>query len=281
MKVLVTGANGQLGSALLQRLKLLDIECKGFNRNDLDLTNKRKTVQYIERYNPNAVIHCAAYTAVDKAEAEKEACFDVNVKGTQNIAFACGCIDSKLIYISTDYVFDGNSKEPYETDAKPNPVNYYGYTKYQGELGLKALPKVFIVRTSWVFGENGNNFIETMLRLGRQAKPIRVVDDQVGSPTYANDLAVLLCEMIYTEKYGIYHATNEGFCSWFDFSKTIFDYANMKIELIPVKSADYVTVALRPKNSRLSKQSLDIGKFSRLPGWEDAVKRYLINKNII
>lgn len=281
MKILVTGASGQLGFAVCQRLKALNIECKGTYKNDFDLTNRYKTVKYIEEYNPDAVIHCAAYTAVDKAETEKDECFDVNVNGTQNIASACGSIDAKLMYISTDYVFDGRSEEPYGTDAKPNPINYYGYSKYHGELAVKALRKVFIVRTSWVFGENGNNFVETMLGLGRQGKPIRVVDDQIGSPTYTKDLAVLLCEMIHNERYGMYHAANEGFCSWFDYAKFIFECADIKVELIPVKSAAYVTAALRPKNSRLSKRSLDMGNFPRLPGWKDAVKRYLINKSSI
>ncbi|NTW71211.1 MAG: dTDP-4-dehydrorhamnose reductase [Eubacteriaceae bacterium] len=277
MKVLVTGVNGQLGHDVLERLKAQQIECLGVGRLEFDLTNEKETEEFILGYHPQAVIHCAAYTAVDQAEIEKELCTTVNVIGTGAIARACRKIDAKLIYISTDYVFNGRGEVPFETDVQPLPINYYGKTKFEGELEVKkVMEKYFIIRTSWVFGCNGNNFVKTMLRLGKDKKELSVVSDQVGSPTYTWDLAKLIVEMVVTEKYGIYHGTNEGYCSWYEFACEIFRQTKLDVKVIPIKSEDYPTKAVRPKNSRLSKDKLEAEGFNRLPAWQDALRRYLL-----
>ena len=215
-------------------------------------------MNYISKLKPECVIHCAAYTAVDKAEDEEEICSKVNVYGTENIAKACKKVDAKMIYISTDYVFDGQGDTPFEIDGNIKPLSVYGKTKYEGELKVKEiLDKYFIVRISWVFGVNGNNFIKTMLRLGKEKESLNVVCDQIGSPTYTFDLAPLLCDMAETEKYGVYHATNEGFCSWAEFATEIMKKANLKCVINPIPTSEYPTKAVRPFNSRLSKKSLD------------------------
>lgn len=257
MKVLVTGANGQLGYDVIKRLNQNNIDCLGVGRAEFDITNEVETRNFIARYNPNIVVHCAAYTAVDKAEDEKDLCYSVNVFGTKYVAEACKEINAKMVYISTDYVFDGEGEEPFEVTDKPNPINYYGQTKYEGELEVqKLLDKYFIVRISWVFGINGKNFVKTMLRLGKERNEISVVADQIGSPTYTPDIAKLLVEMVRTEKYGVYHATNEGYYSWYEFAIEIFKIANIDVKVNPIKMEDYPTKAKRPKNSRLSKLSL-------------------------
>lgn len=271
MKVLVTGANGQLGYDVIKLLDSEGIEFLGTDRESLDITNEENVTRVINDYNPNVVIHCAAYTAVDKAEDEKELCYSVNVLGTRNIAQACKEINAKMVYISTDYVFDGEGDMSFEVTDKPNPINYYGKTKYEGELEVhKFLDKYFVVRISWVFGSNGNNFVKTMLRLGKERDEISVVADQIGSPTYTPDLAKLLVEMIKTDKYGIYHATNEGYCSWYEFASEIFKQAGMDVKVNPIKTEDYPTKAKRPKNSRLYKNSL-----IKLENWEDALNHYI------
>lgn len=277
MKVLVTGANGQLGYDVVERLKKLNIEHIGVDREDFDLTNDEQTKSFILNYKPDVVIHCAAYTAVDKAEDERDLCYAVNVLGTRYIVQACKEIDVKMVYISTDYVFDGEKEEPYEVTDTPKPVNYYGLTKYLGEQEVqKNLDKFFIVRTSWVFGKNGNNFVKTMLKLGQERKEIKVVCDQVGSPTYTYDLVKLLCDMIQTNKYGIYHATNEGYCSWYEFACEIFKIAGMDdVKVIPIKSEEYPTKTVRPKYSKLSKDELKLKGFSTLLDWKDALKKYI------
>jgi dTDP-4-dehydrorhamnose reductase len=282
MKVLVTGAKGQLGYDVVERLKELNIEHIGVDKDDFDLTNEHQTKEFILNYKPDVVIHCAAYTAVDKAEDEREICYAVNVLGTKYIAETCREIDAKMVYISTDYVFDGEKEEPYDEDDKPNPINYYGYTKYLGEEEVKKnLQKYFIVRTSWVFGKNGNNFVKTMLRLGQEKREIKVVCDQVGSPTYSYDLARLLCDMIQTDKYGTYHATNEGYCSWYEFACEIFKIAGMDVKVIPIKSEEYPAKARRPKNSRMSKEKLKNEDFNMLRSWQDAIIDYLrVLKNL-
>lgn len=276
MKVLVTGVNGQLGYDVILRLQSQNIECHGVGRNDFDVTNEVEVINYIKSYKPDVVVHCAAYTAVDKAEDEKDLCFQVNVLGTGYIARSCRDIGAKMVYISSDYVFNGMGNEPFDISHTPNPINYYGKTKYEGELQVQNnLDKYFVIRISWVFGINGSNFIKTMLRLGREKDQVNVVSDQIGSPTSTYDLAVLICDMIKTDKYGIYHATNEGFCSWYEFSKEIFKLANIEIEVNSVTTEEYPTRAVRPKNSRLSKKSLEIAGFHKLPLWHDALKRYL------
>jgi len=276
MKVLVTGADGQLGYDVVKELNKRNIDCYGATIKDFDLTDEKATKGFILDYKPDAVIHCAAYTAVDKAEEEKELCYAVNTLGTRYVAEAVAKLGLKIIYISTDYVFDGTKPEPYEVWDQPNPINHYGYTKYLGEEEVKKLTeKYFIVRTSWVFGENGNNFVKTMLALGKQRSEIRVVSDQIGSPTYTKDLARLLVDMVQTDKYGIYHATNEGYCSWYEFAVEIFKQAGMNVKIIPITSEEYPTKAKRPRNSRLDKSCLDRGGFGRLERWEAALDFFL------
>ena len=278
MKILVTGVTGQLGHDCVQQLKMeKDVEVKGVSSKEFPLTEPGQMEKYLMKFHPDAVIHCAAYTAVDKAEEERELCQAVNGEGTRNLALLCKKIDAKLIYISTDYVFPGTGEEPYEVDAPKAPVNVYGASKLQGEEAVQEiLDKYFIVRISWVFGSNGKNFIRTMLKLGETRDKLTVVDDQIGSPTYTRDLAVLLARMVRTDKYGVYHATNEGFCSWADLAIETFRQAGMQVEVERTTSDNYPTAARRPCNSRLSKECLDKAGFERLPRWQDAVGRYLI-----
>lgn len=276
MRVLVTGVTGQLGYDVVKELQTRHIECIGTRRKDFDLLDKKAIESYISNYKPDAVIHCAAYTAVDNAEDEPEVCYKINVLATKTIAEVCKKNNAKMIYISTDYVFFGTGDHYYEVDDKTNPVNVYGQTKLAGELAVKAvLDKYFIVRISWVFGENGNNFVKTMLRLGKEREELNIVDDQIGSPTYTADLAVLLCDMIMTSKYGTYHATNEGVCSWAEFAHEIFRQAGIAVKINPILASDYKTKAYRPLNSRLSKISLKKNGFDELPSWENALCRYL------
>ena len=281
MKILVTGVNGQLGYDVIRRLEVLskeieNLEFTGVDIKDFDLTDYEETRNYITNYRPDVIVHCAAYTAVDRAEDETDLCFRVNVTGTENIAKVCREIDAKLIYISTDYVFSNAGDTPHNIDDEKSPINYYGETKLLGENKVKELvDKYFIVRTSWVFGVNGSNFVKNMLKLGSEKDEISVVADQVGSPTYTVDLAVLLCEMLFTEKYGTYHATNEGYCSWYEFACEIFRIAKIEVEVVSVSSEEYITKAKRSKNSRLSKKSLNDNGFNRLPNWKVALTQYI------
>lgn len=279
MRVLVTGANGQLGYDVVKELKLRNIEYYGATRNDFDLCDFIGTEKFIIAYHPDVVIHCAAYTAVDKAEDEKELCRVVNAGATENIAKICKKIDAKMMYISTDYVFDGTKDGYYEVDDVPNPINVYGQTKLEGERAVQEiLDKYFIVRISWVFGDYGNNFVKTMLRLGKERKELSVVDDQIGSPTYTADLAPLLVDMIKTEKYGIYHATNEGECSWAKFAEEIFKAAGMDVKVNRITSAEYPTKAKRPKNSKMSKDSLVKYGFRALQPWQKSIIAFMGDK---
>ena len=276
MKVLVTGASGQLGFDCVKELERRHIAVRGVNSKDFPLTDFAVMQQYLLDYKPDAVIHCAAYTAVDKAEEEAAACEDVNVIGTRNLAKLCHEIDAKLLYISTDYVFAGDGDKFYEPQDEKKPQNVYGLSKLKGEQAVAAeLEKYFIVRISWVFGINGKNFIRTMLNLSKTHTELNVVNDQIGSPTYTSDLAVLLADIIQSDKYGIYHATNEGTCSWADFAREIFKQARKAVKVNDVPATAYPTKAKRPYNSRLSKACLDKAGFKRLPAWQDAVKRYL------
>lgn len=275
MKVLVTGANGQLGYDVVKQLQKQNIECFGAARNDFDITDFTATEKFIVNYMPDVVIHCAAYTAVDKVEDEQGLCYLVNASATENIAQICKKIDAKMVYISTDYIFDGIKDGFYEVDDKPNPVNVYGKTKLLGEQAIqKILNKYFIVRISWIFGEHGNNFVKTMLRLGKEHKELNVVADQYGSPTYTADLAPLLIEMIKTDKYGIYHVTNEGVCSWAEFAEEIFKVARMNVKVNHIATDEYPTKAKRPLNSRLSKEKLK-ENFRELRDWKNALKEYI------
>ncbi|KAF0226230.1 MAG: dTDP-4-dehydrorhamnose reductase [Erysipelotrichaceae bacterium] len=277
MKILVTGVKGQLGYDVVNELTLRGIETVGVDVDEMDITDAQAVRSVITESKVDAVIHCAAYTAVDKAEDMPEVCKKVNVDGTKNIAQVCSDHGLKMVYISTDYVFDGLGTEAFEIDSPKNPNNIYGQSKSDGEDEvIKLVANHFIVRISWAFGINGNNFINTMIKLGKERGEVKVVNDQIGSPTYTFDLARLLADMIVSDKYGIYHATNEGYCSWYDFAVEIFQQANMAhVRVIPVDSSEFPVKAVRPLNSRLSKKSLDDNGFKRFPKWEDALSRYL------
>jgi len=278
VRVLVTGVGGQLGYDVIKELEKRNIECIGADKAEFDVTDFDAVHKFITDYIPDAVIHCSAYTAVDKAEDEPELCYLVNVVGTENIAKVCKEIDAKMIYISTDYVFDGIKEGFYEIDDIPNPINVYGKTKHAGERAVQEiLDKHFIVRISWVFGINGNNFVKTMLRLGKELSELNVVADQIGSPTYTGDLAPLLVDMVQTDKYGLYHATNEGECSWAKFAEEIFRIAGMGVKVNCITTDEYPTKAKRPMNSKMSKVSLVDYDFNRLPSWRSALERYLEN----
>lgn len=276
--ILVTGVNGQLGYDVVKVLKERNIECLGIDKEQLDITDEDAVNKYITDLKSECVVHCAAYTAVDRAEDDEEVCKKVNIKGTEYIAKACKAIDAKMIYISTDYVYDGNGDKPFEVDGHIEPHSVYGKTKYEGEVKVQEiLDKYFIVRISWVFGINGNNFINTMLRLGKEKESINVVCDQIGSPTYTADLAPLLCDMAVSEKYGVYNATNEGFCSWAEFASEIMKQAGLNCKVNPIPTSEYTSKAIRPFNSRMSKKKLVDNGFGVLPEWKDALERYLRN----
>ncbi len=282
MKIIVTGSKGQLGTDVVSELLKNGIEAIGADLPELDITDSDDVESFILQSGADAVIHCAAFTNVDIAETEKGTCRRVNVDGTLNIARSCAKHDIRMLYISTDYVFSGEGNIPFETDSPTKPCNYYGESKLEGEKAVtENCKKYFIVRISWVFGENGKNFVKTMLRLSKEREKITVVNDQIGSPTYTKDLSKLLCDMIVTEKYGTYHATNEGYCSWAEFASEIMKLSNAGAKIIPVSSNEYKSVAKRPSNSRLSKKSLDFGGFERLPHWQNALGRYLENASDI
>ena len=289
MIIFVTGVCGQLGYDVMNELKKRGIDCIGSdiieksddNYVQLDITDKTAVDKALSEIHPNAVIHCAAWTAVDAAEDEenKAKVYAVNVIGTRNIAEVCKNLDCKMIYISTDYVFNGQGTEPWSADCKEfAPLNYYGQTKLEGEKAVaELLKKFFIVRIAWVFGLNGKNFIKTMINVGKKYDTVRVVNDQIGTPTYTYDLARLLVDMVQTEKFGYYHATNEGgFISWYDFCCEIYKQYGLDTKVIPVSTAEYgMSKAARPFNSRLDKSKLIEEGFESLPDWRDAVKRYL------
>lgn len=277
MKVLVTGAKGQLGTDLMNELEKRGIDSIGVDVQEMDITDRETCMRVISESKADAVIHCAAYTAVDAAEDNVDLCRKINGEGTRNVALACQATGAKLMYISTDYVFDGQGTRPWEPDDSRSPLNVYGQTKYEGELAVEELvEKFFTVRIAWVFGVAGKNFIKTMLRLGRERGAVSVVDDQVGSPTYTYDLARLLVDMIQTDRYGRYHATNEGFCSWYEFACEIFRQAGMdEVKVTPVSSDQFPVKAVRPANSRMSKAKLTENGFEPLPTWQDALGRFL------
>ncbi len=275
--ILVTGITGQLGYDVQKELERRGEDFVGVTRAEMNLSEPEAAKKFILDKKPDAVIHCAAYTAVDKAEEEAELALTVNGLATRKIAEACREIGAKMLYTSTDYVFGGAGDIPYETGDEKAPANIYGKSKLLGEDAVIALLKnYFVVRVSWVFGANGKNFVKTMLELSKKRKKISVVNDQIGSPTYTADLAPLLVDMIHSDKFGIYHASNEGFCSWAEFAEEIFKQAGKKITVEKIPTTDYPTPAKRPLNSRLSKKSLDDAGFNRLPDWKDAVRRFLI-----
>lgn len=304
MKVFVTGVGGQLGHDVMNELHKRghvgvgsDIAPAYSGVQDgsavcsmeyipMDITNADMVKEVLNRVKPDAVVHCAAWTAVDLAEDEdkQEKVRAINAGGTQNIASVCKELDCKMVYISTDYVFNGQGETPWEPDCKDYaPLNVYGQTKLEGELAVaNTLDKYFIVRIAWVFGRNGNNFIKTMLNLSKKYDTLRVVCDQIGTPTYTLDLSRLLVDMVETEKYGYYHATNEGgYISWYDFACEIFKQAGIEMTVHPVTTAEYgVSKAMRPFNSRLDKSKLAVAGFKTLPTWQDALKRYIFEVNI-
>lgn len=276
MRILVTGASGQLGYDVERELERRGIEHLGTSSRELDITDRAAVERLMAAYRPDAAIHCAAYTKVDLAEDEPERCWAVNADGTRNLAATCREIGAKMLYISTDYVFPGAGERSYETGDPTGPVNTYGRSKLAGELAVQSLlEKYFIVRISWVFGKNGNNFVKTMLRLAETKAELSVVCDQIGSPTYTADLAPLLCDMVQTERYGVYHATNEGTCAWSEFAEAIFELAGRQVVVHPIPTSAYPTRAVRPLNSRMSKERLRDNGFQELPEWKNALARYL------
>ncbi len=291
MQVFVTGVSGQLGRDVMLELKKRGIKAVGSDRSGdgkgefdvvaLDITDRDNVEKTLTKLHPDAIVHCAAWTNVDGAEDEnmKPVVKKVNVDGTQNLANMAKKLGSKMIYISTDYVFNGQGERPWQPDDKDYaPLNYYGETKLGGELAVSGtIDNYFIVRIAWVFGQNGKNFVDTMLRVGKEHPEVRVVNDQIGTPTYCPDLARLLVDMLETEKYGYYHATNEGgYISWADFTKEIFKQAGINSKVIPVTTEEYgLSIAARPKNSRLDKSKLIENGFTPLPTWQDALRRYL------
>lgn len=280
-RILVTGYKGQLGYDCVRELKERGYQnVLGIDKDELDITDEGKVHDFILDYKPDVVMHNAAWTAVDKAEEMPDAVYKVNALGPKYIAEACKEVGALMFYISTDYVFDGKGEKPFEVDSPKDGLSVYGKTKSQGEdFVTSVLDKYFIIRISWVFGINGHNFIKTMLKLSDTHKELSVVDNQIGSPTYTYDLSKLMCDMMVTEKYGIYHATNEGYCSWADFAKYIFEVAKKDVIVHPVSTIEYKRLvpnqADRPLNSRMSKTSLDKAGFTRLPSWKDAVRRYI------
>ena len=280
-RYLVTGVNGQLGYDIVNELKDRgEYDVLAIDREDMDITDREQVMKIVKAYNPDVIFHCAAWTAVDKAEELPEECRKVNVDGTKNLTDASIEVGAKIVYMSTDYVFDGEKDGLYTEEDTPNPKSVYGQTKFEGEEEVRRNPQHFITRISWVFGENGNNFVKTMLKLADKYPELTVVDDQIGSPTYTVDLAKLLVEMAETEKYGTYHVNNEGYCSWAEFADFIMRNNDKKTRIKPVTTDEYYEgkdttfVAYRPRNSKLDKSKLESAGFQRLPSWQDATDRY-------
>ena len=280
MKFLVTGYHGQLGYDIVREL-----EKRGYHdylavdKNEMDITDHDAVMKVVGEYHPDVIFHCAAWTAVDVAEDNVDACYNVNVLGTRNIVDASLEVGAKILYMSTDYVFDGKKENLYTEEDEVHPMSVYGRTKYEGEEEVRRNPRHYITRISWVFGINGNNFIKTMIKLSDTHDSLTVVDDQVGTPTYTVDLSRLLVDMALTDKYGTYHSTNEGYCSWAEFAKYIFDSNDIKTQVIPVSTEEYIKnsskkQAYRPRNSKLSKDKLKAQGFQLLPNWQDATDRY-------
>jgi dTDP-4-dehydrorhamnose reductase len=277
MKILVTGVKGQLGYDVVKELNGRGIETVGVDIEEMDITDPFSVDRVIKEAVPDAVIHCAAFTAVDAAEENEALCRRVNAEGPRNIAEVCRELDIKMIQISTDYVFGGEGTQFWKPEDACDPQSVYGQTKYEGELAVREiLDKYFIVRIAWVFGINGKNFVRTMLNLAKTHDTIRVVNDQFGSPTYTYDLAKLLADMVVTDKYGVYHATNEGICSWYEFACTIFKEAGVDVKVVPVTTAEYAAKAKRPANSRMDNNKLTENGFHKLPAWQDALARYVL-----
>lgn len=279
--VLVTGATGQLGSDIVKELNSRGIHNIGIGSADLDITDDEAVFNFFNSYKFSYVIHCAAYTKVDMAEDDKDTNYSINVHGTSNIVSQCYKYNIPMMYFSTDYIFGGDGDKPYKEDDKANPLGEYANAKYQAEQEVKKLNRYYIVRISWVFGKNGNNFIKTMIKLSETKKELNIVSDQIGSPTYTVDLASAVSDMIGTEKYGVYHLTNEGFVSWADFAREIFKRINKDIIVHDVTTEEYNAKAKRPKNSRLDKSKYLNAGFKKMPTWQDALDRYLKEINVL
>ncbi|MCR6855252.1 dTDP-4-dehydrorhamnose reductase [Paenibacillus jamilae] len=276
MKVLVTGAKGQLGQDVLCLLENQPWEVFGFGREELDITNEEQVREKVLAIKPNIIIHTAAYTQVDQAESDEETTFKVNAEGTKYLAQAAEAVEAKFCYVSTDYVFDGTNNEPYKTNDETNPQTIYGKSKLAGEqYTSEYCSKYFVVRTSWVFGLHGNNFVKTMLRLADERSELEVVSDQFGSPTYTNDLARFIIELVETNKYGIYHASNSGVCSWYEFAKEIFRQSNRNVNVNAISTAEFQRPAQRPAYSVLEQKKIAEQGLIMLPNWKEALGRYL------
>ena len=273
--VLVTGATGQLGSDIIKELNKRKIHNIGIGSKDLDITDEEQVFNFFNSYKFSHVIHCAAYTKVDMAEDEKELNYSINVLGTSNIVSQCYKYGIPMTYFSTDYIFGGEGDKPFKEDDTPNPLCEYANAKYQAEKEVMKLNNYFILRISWVFGKNGNNFINTMIKLSDTKKELNVVADQIGSPTYTVDLAKAVVDMMLSEKYGVYHLTNEGYVSWADFARAIFKEINVDVKVNDVTTEEYNAKAKRPKNSRLDKTKYLNAGFEKMPTWQDALNRYL------
>lgn len=276
MKVLVTGATGQLGTDISKELEKREIEYAGINSRDCDITSLKAVERVISNISPEIIIHCAAYTAVDKAEEEAEKCYMINGKGTENVVKVCKELGITLVYISTDYVFDGTGERPWRVDDERFPMSVYGKSKYMGEKAVEEiLKKYFIIRVSWIYGKHGSNFVKAILKKSETEPCIKVVADQIGTPTYTADIAKTIVEIIKTDKYGVYHVANEGYCSWYEFARSVFEKVGRDVEVLPIASEEYSAKAKRPLNSRLDKSVLVENGFSLLPSWEDALERFL------
>ncbi|MBJ8006853.1 dTDP-4-dehydrorhamnose reductase [Bacillus mycoides] len=276
MKVLVTGAKGQLGQDVLCLLENQPWEVYGFGREELDITNEEQVREKVLSIKPDIIIHTAAYTQVDQAESDEETAFKVNAEGTKYLAQAAEAVEAKFCYVSTDYVFDGTTNKPYKADDQTNPQTVYGRSKLVGEQYTQEYcSKSYIVRTSWVFGLYGNNFVKTMLRLAEEKKELGVVHDQVGSPTYTTDLASFIINLVQTDKYGVYHGSNSGVCSWYEFAKEIFEQSNIEIVVNPLTTEDFPRPAARPKYSVLDKGMIEESGFEPFQDWKKALKDFL------
>lgn len=273
-RVLITGANGQLGVDLVEQLQAYDVY--GLGRTELDVTNAHQVQQIVQQLRPDVIIHAGAYTKVDQAESEPDQAYSVNGYGTRNIASAAAAVGAKLVYVSTDYVFNGQGVEPYDEFAAIDPINVYGRSKWMGESFVETLhSRYFIVRTSWVYGEHGANFVKTMLKIGKEKGQVSVVHDQVGCPTFTKDLAACIAALIETEQYGTYHVSNSGSCSWYEFAEAIFRLSGLDVQLTAVTSEQFVRPAARPSYSVFDHMSLRLGGFPEMRHWESALKQFL------
>ena len=276
MRVLVTGASGQLGYDCVQCLMAQGVVCCGVDREDFDLTDEQAVSTYIQTWKPDAIIHCGAYTHIDRAETQPEVCVTVNGMGTMNIVRAALRVNAKLLYVSADYVFAGNDEEPYTTSSQLCPANVYGVSKVQGEEAVRSLmQKYFIVRTGWLYSLRGNNVVRQILRAAHGHSEIAAENDQIGSPTFTEDLAELLCRMIMTQRYGVYHATNEGYCSLAELAEAILKRCGSRCRVKPVATEHHPHEARRSCNLRLDMSSLDAAGFPHLPHWQNALERFL------